>query len=119
MSALVLLGVDETVASHLRRALAEHCRWARVNGVPVPGAVMDLLSSLADGGLSRPSVAETGGASDDACVLLVSYAEVGRRLGVSDRTVRRLVSSGRLPAVDIAGCRRVRVWDLVGFVEGL
>lgn len=52
-------------------------------------------------------------------LLALDYESVATRLGVSVRTVRRLVSTGDLPAVSISGCRRVRATDLIAYVESL
>jgi excisionase family DNA binding protein len=49
----------------------------------------------------------------------VNYIHAGQLLDVSERTVRRLVAQGKLPAVPIGGARRIRVSDLVAFVEAL
>jgi excisionase family DNA binding protein len=40
---------------------------------------------------------------------LVSLAEAARALGVSERTVRRLVTAGRVPAYKVGGQWRVDV----------
>jgi excisionase family DNA binding protein len=56
---------------------------------------------------------------------LLTPAQVGELWGVSEMTVRRWISSGRLPSVDIAppGCRkprtRVRENDLLDLVDQL
>jgi excisionase family DNA binding protein len=49
--------------------------------------------------------------------LLMNYTTAAQRLDVSERTIRRLVNSGRLPVVCIGGARRIRVTDLEAFVE--
>ena len=56
---------------------------------------------------------------------LLTPGEVGELWGVSEMSVRRWISSGRLPSVDIAppGCRkprtRVREDDLLNLVDQL
>jgi excisionase family DNA binding protein len=40
-------------------------------------------------------------------------------LSVSESTVRRAVHAGRLLAVEVAGCRRIRTADLAAYVESL
>jgi excisionase family DNA binding protein len=55
--------------------------------------------------------------NDDRLVL--TYEDAGRRLSVSERTVKRLVASGELPAVKIGGSSRVTVDDLDAYVQSL
>jgi excisionase family DNA binding protein len=43
--------------------------------------------------------------------------EVARRLDVSEKTARRLVKSGSLPAVFVGGAYRVSEVDLAGYLE--
>ena len=51
--------------------------------------------------------------------LLVTKGEVAERLGVSVRTVERLVASGRLPQVHVERLARFRVADVVTYVNSL
>lgn len=57
--------------------------------------------------------------------LLLTFSETARELGVSLTTVRRLISSGKLPVVELdtgssmAPSRRVRRSDLLAYVDGL
>ncbi|MGH9281590.1 MAG: helix-turn-helix domain-containing protein [Acidimicrobiales bacterium] len=51
--------------------------------------------------------------------LLLDYEDVADVLQVSTATVKRLVSSGDLPAVKVAGARRVRRVDVEAFVARL
>lgn len=44
--------------------------------------------------------------------VLFTYAEVSERLRMSERSVRRLVATGELPAVELGGLRRVHHEDL-------
>src|SRR5215213_8547194 len=48
----------------------------------------------------------------------VKLPEVARRLGVSEKTARRMVKSGKLPAVFIGGAYRVSEEDLAEYLEG-
>ena len=87
---MLLMRVDAAVLAHLRRALAAHVSWCRRNAVTVPADVLALLAELDDdGGRSRPD----GG---EVVPLTVSYGEAATRLGVSRRTVGRMVATGRL-----------------------
>ena len=51
--------------------------------------------------------------------LLVTKGEAAERLGVSVRTVERLVATGRLPQVHVERLARFRVSDLEAFVDSL
>lgn len=48
---------------------------------------------------------------------LLTYAEAGRVLGVSDRTVWTLVARGELPNVRFAGSVRIDPADLKDFIQ--
>ena len=49
--------------------------------------------------------------------LLITKSDAAEQLGVSLRTIERLISTGRLPLVE--GAARVRVADLEAYVQGL
>lgn len=66
-----------------------------------------------------PKVADTVDLAQASSVLTINYDEAARRLGVSRRTVQRLVASGELPTVELGGACRVRTADLVAYVDGL
>ena len=51
--------------------------------------------------------------------LLLTKSEAAEQLGVSVRTLERLISAGRLPLVHVEGAARVRVADLGAYVQGL
>jgi excisionase family DNA binding protein len=51
--------------------------------------------------------------------LLLTKPEAAEQLGVSLRTIERLISAGRLPLVHVEGAARVRVADLEAYVQGL
>jgi excisionase family DNA binding protein len=51
--------------------------------------------------------------------LLLTKSEAAEQLGVSLRTIERLISAGHLPLVHVAGAARVRVADLGAYVQGL
>ena len=51
--------------------------------------------------------------------LLITKSEAAELLGVSLRTIDRLISAGRLPLVHVEGAARVRVTDLEAYVQGL
>lgn len=51
--------------------------------------------------------------------MLLDYDEVAGRLGVSERTVRRLVAAGQLSVVRVGNAPRVHPEDLQSYVDGL
>ena len=51
--------------------------------------------------------------------LLVGVDEAARMLSLSKRSVQQLIYLGELPSVLIGRCRRIRIDDLVAFVERL
>ena len=51
--------------------------------------------------------------------LLLTKSEAAEQLGVSVRTIERLISAGRLPLVHVEGAARVRVADLGAYVQSL
>jgi excisionase family DNA binding protein len=51
--------------------------------------------------------------------LLITKSDAAKLLGVSLRTIERLISAGRLPLVHVEGAARVRVTDLEAYVQGL
>ena len=116
---VAVVGLDGDVASHLVRALVEHARWCRSNGIAVPATLVALLDQLASAGQRWPTMAAPVPDPHDDLMLALTYEVAARRLGVSERSVRRLVAAGKLRAVDVAGCRRVRASDLARYLEGL
>lgn len=116
---VLIFGPPEEVRNHLTRALAQHCRWCRANGIAVPVWLHQLLDELAHAGQERPIRPPGEFGPHDGDVLLIDHANAAARLGVSERTVRRLVAAGKLPAVSVAGSRRIRVTDLATYVEEL
>jgi len=55
----------------------------------------------------------------DPDLVLLDYQQVAARLGVSVRSVRRLVFAGDLEMVYVLGSRRIRSGDLDEYVAGL
>ena len=51
--------------------------------------------------------------------LLVTKSEAAERLGVSVRTIERLVATGRIPQVHVERLARFRVSDLEAYVNSL
>jgi len=69
-----------------------------------------------------PMVDPWRAASDPSAMprrLLITKSDAAELLGVSLRTIERLISAGRLPLVHVEGSARVRVTDLEAYVQGL
>jgi excisionase family DNA binding protein len=101
------------VLAYVGRLLTEARRRARANGGSWP-LVLESAWALASGRQEPPEV-EPGAALREP--LLVTYAEAGRLLSVSERSVERLVARGELPVVEVGGSRRIQPGDLVEFAE--
>lgn len=114
---IVAVELDFAAAAHLRRALEAHARWCREQGYPLPDALRQ-LSALATGGQERPKDAPVI-ELPEAAPMLVDYVIAAERLGVSVRTVRRLVAAGELRAVAIGAARRIHVEDLDDYTHRL
>jgi excisionase family DNA binding protein len=117
----VIVIVDDAVGRHVAVALLAHIRTLRRDRVPVPTALADLVALCARGGQRRPEIDGTPSVDDrvDVDQLAVDYRGAAERLSVSDRSVRRLVAEGELPAVLVGGVKRIRVADLEQYVEAL
>jgi excisionase family DNA binding protein len=66
----------------------------------------------------RPSSQHPTALSPDFRKILISRKQVSRLLGVSDRTVDHLVTSGRLPSQKIGDRRMFSLATLFAFAEG-
>ena len=110
---------------HLASALSGHVRRLHFRGIPVPSDVEELaliLRQLARSRHEPPLVAvasERGHYSRMPDQLLITKGEAAERLGVSVRTVERLVATGRLPQVHVERLARFRVKDLEAYVDRL
>jgi excisionase family DNA binding protein len=106
-------------------ALSLHVRRLHEEGLPVPPEVEELaalLTCVARGRQDPPNLAGETGAVHHGPVperLLVTKSEAAEQLGVSVRTIERLVASGRLPQVHVERLARFRVSDLEAFAENL
>lgn len=110
---------------HLTVALSLHVRSLRQAGVAVPAELAELTGFLTRSVRTRP---EASGVDGDGHAphpprvtdrLLVTKGEAAERLGVSVRTVERLVAAGRLPLVHVERAARLRVSDLETYVHDL
>jgi excisionase family DNA binding protein len=108
--------------AHLVIALSRYHRKLRAEGGRVPAQIEDLITFLADRVRAGQVVPTHGAASAPSAVprrLLVTKRDAAEQLGVSLRTIERLISAGRLPLVHVEGAARVRVGDLEAYVESL
>jgi excisionase family DNA binding protein len=110
---------------HVAAALSGHVCQLHRESLPVPREVEELAVFLMGVARTRwvpPVVANGHGASDHASMpdrLLVTKGEAAERLGISVRTIERLVACGRLPQVQVERLARFRVSDLEAYVHGL
>ena len=113
------------VIAHLVIALSRYRRQLRAEGGRVPPQIEELITFLADRAKARHDVLMLDpwrSGSDPSALprrLLITKSDAAEQLGVSLRTIERLISSGRLPLVHVEGAARVRVSDLEAYVEGL
>jgi excisionase family DNA binding protein len=111
--------------AHLVIALSRYRRQLRAEGGRVPTQIEDLITFLADRVEARHDVLMLDpwrAASDPSAMprrLLITKSHAAEQLGVSLRTIERLISAGRLPLVHVEGAARVRVTDLEAYVQGL
>jgi excisionase family DNA binding protein len=111
--------------AHLVRALSRYVRQLRAEGGRVPAQIEDLIAFLADRVRARHDVLMLDpwrAASDPSAMsgrLLITKSDAAEQLGVSLRTIERLISSRQLPLVHVEGAARLRVSDLEAYVRGL
>lgn len=109
-------------ATYIVAALRAHRLRVERNGGAVPRLAVDLEAAFsARHGQERPTFGDSVGPGDSDRVspLLLDYDAAGSALSLSERTIRRLVREGRLPAVKVGGSMRIKTVDLDAFVAGL
>jgi excisionase family DNA binding protein len=106
---------DAARLAFVAKALAEFRDRCAVNGAAMPLGLEAALA-VATGRQAAPLLVST---VDDPHTVAMTYRDAAARLGVSERTVDRLIAAGELVAVDIGGCARVRLTDLRAYVDGL
>lgn len=124
MNAPLLLVLDEATRAHLARALFEHRRRCRINAVRVPPLLVQLASQLeasaqyaVTGGQERTRDAADTMLPQAEPVIAFTTDETARLLSVSPRTVRRMTTDGRLPAIEVGGVRRIHRDDIEKYVS--
>ena len=111
--------------THLALALSRYVRELRHEGTPAPAEIEELAAVLAhfvrsrlDATVLDQFLGETHSAGV-AGRLLVTKAEAAERLGVSVRTIERLVAADQLPIVHVERAAWLRVSDLEAYVQNL
>jgi excisionase family DNA binding protein len=114
---------------HLALALATHVRDRRQDALPVPQSVEELAAVLVRCVQMRPVTTPAGlewtvrsrvAQADQVTErLLVTKAEAAELLGVSVRTVERLIAHGQLPLLHIERASRLRLADVEAYVNSL
>jgi excisionase family DNA binding protein len=115
-----VIALDEASRRHLLDAIHRHASWVRERGFPLPPALAALAVQLAaQAGQQRPQGDDDAIDDDDRDREFLNYTSAGRVLGVSDRTVRRLVRDGRLKSARIGGRRLIPRQALADFVKDI
>ena len=105
---------------HLLAAVAAHCARLRRDGLTPPAGLLAFAISASNGqGWTTVDQARSDVDSATMTPLVLDYRQAGALLCRSERTVLRAVAEGRLPAVEVLGCRRIRTADLTAYVEAL
>ena len=118
-------GPPAELMAHLVVALSRYLRQLRAEGGRVPAQVEALIAFLTDPARAVHDVTVLDSwraASSPSAMprrLLITKSDAAEVLGISLRTIERLISSGRLPLVHVEGAARVRVSDLEAYVQGL
>jgi excisionase family DNA binding protein len=113
------------IVRHMSLTLCGLVRRLHQEGLPIPREVEELtafLVHLARVRLDPSAPAGELGPAHDTRVpdrLLVRKSEAAERLGVSVRTIERLVATGRLRQVQVERLARFRVSDLEAYVNNL
>ncbi len=117
---LVLL-LDDQGRVHLAVALAEHRRRLRRDHLVMPDSLEQLAATLglpaaASSGQQRQDFDEVV-RSGDADGVLLDTATTARALGVSERTVRRLIAERAIPSMTVGRARRIHRDDLDAYLR--
>ncbi len=123
---MILLDVDRNLAGHVAVALAKHRQALRREQVAAPEGLDDLLDAMTSRARSGQGATALDPAADLSqyqpvtAPLLLTKTEAAETLGVSPRSVDRLIADGRLTAVKTgAASVRIRRSDLESFVASL
>lgn len=118
---LLVVALDDHAAAHVIAAVRAHRRWVREQGYRMPEALDDLerVALAAFGGsgsdtLRQAQTAALGPVTPAATVeaMAVSTREAAAALGLSARTIARLIERDELASVKVGGSRRIPVAEL-------
>jgi len=109
--------LGQLLALAARIGVAELPDVLRRNGQRIGPEVLALAALCAPSGQDGPTVPDPSHGGQGARVLAYRYVDAARMLDVSERTIKRMVASGDLRAISIAGARRVPHDELVDFVN--
>lgn len=122
-------GRNRELFAHLALALSRYVpeaqRAARHSGYTVPPELLGLAEFFADCATARQGATETVGVAGtgNAGAMkehpVMTKREAAAALGVSSRTVDRLIARGTLTAVKVEGSTRIRRADLEAYIAGL
>ncbi len=122
MSRPTTIDVDKLAAllvTAIRSGVRDLPAELRRQGVAA-GPELIVLKALIGSGQARAGQASPDGAamaeSGGVTQIAYRYVDAGRLLDVSESTVKRLVTSGQLRAIDVGGSRRIPESELEGFV---
>jgi excisionase family DNA binding protein len=115
--------LDAPALRHLARALEEHRGWCRAAGLGFPAQLEEFARFVARNGQERTNLPDDSPTVDTPPMapIALTYREAGALLSVGERTIRRLVEQGELPAITVGGprTRRIRREDLVAYADSL
>jgi excisionase family DNA binding protein len=120
-AALLAVALDRHAAIHLVAALRNHRAWTRERGYAFPPA-LDALEQAAlraletsgpDSGRQWPTAnGRDPQAATTVGPMVITVDQAASALGVSTRTVERMIASGELFSTKVGGSRRIPVSEL-------
>ena len=116
MNAPTVLRLEAGEAAAVAAALAAYGHALRTAHRPVPGHLEVLRSrfaAIADN--HRQSMAVPAAWADHG---RVTTRQAARLCGTSTRTIERRIAEGVLPSHRVGGARRIRVADIIDYLEG-
>lgn len=117
-----LLWLDDATAVMIARALETHHAELRRNGLRPPPKTVEIATSLGARVLTRrptldPSNFFPPPVAESTLPSLLTVARAARVLGVSPRSVERLIASGDLASVLVGRARRLTSEDVEAFLS--
>ncbi len=121
---LLVLEVSAEVAGHVCVAVQQHVKSCRRMGLALPGELSEIERALAN----RARRGQSGTPLEDLWQVrdaqqmtprLLTFAETAQVLGISERTVKRLVAAQELASVRVLGAARIPLVVLEAYLERL